>query len=94
MKYSPKFGECYSLWVSVDLIFGKVFGFGLGRKLTKKVRSLAADQAHADDGLWHGHAEGPRELDSINKASCNKDPCHIMRISELPTQTLFSEAPS
>jgi len=55
---------------------------------------LAADQAPADDGLWHGHAEGLREFYSTRQALRIKDLHHPNRITQLPTAALSSKAPS
>jgi len=55
---------------------------------------LAADQATADDGLWHGHAEALREFHSTRQALRTKDLHHTNRITQLPTQALSSKAPS
>jgi len=55
---------------------------------------LAADQAPADDGIWHGHAEVLREFHSTRKALPRIDLHHTNRITQLPTQALSSQAPS
>ena len=55
---------------------------------------LGADQAPADDGLWHGHAEGLREFHSTRQVLRIKDLHHTNRITQLPTQALSSLAPS
>ena len=55
---------------------------------------LGADQALADDGLWHGHAEGLREFHSTSQALRGKDLHHTNRITPLPTQAFSSQAPS
>ena len=55
---------------------------------------LAADQAPADDGLWHGHAEVLREFHSTRQALRIKDLHHTNRITQLPTEALSSQAPS
>jgi len=53
---------------------------------------LAADQAPADDGLWHRHAEVLRELHSTRQALRIKDLHHPNRITQLPTEALSSQA--
>ena len=55
---------------------------------------LAADQAFADDGLWHGHAEVLREFYPTRQALRIKDLHHTNRITQLPTEALSSKAPS
>ena len=55
---------------------------------------MAADQALADDGLWHGHAEGLRKFYPIRQALCGKDLHHPNRITQLPTEALSSKTPS
>jgi len=55
---------------------------------------LAADQAPADDRLWHGHAEVLREFYPTRQALRIKDLHHTNRITQLPTEALFSQAPS
>ena len=55
---------------------------------------LAADQAPADDGLWHRHAEVLREFHSTRQALSGKDLHHTNRVTELPNEALFSEATS
>ena len=55
---------------------------------------MAADQAPADDGLWHGYAEELRKFHSTRQALRIKDLHHTNRITQLPTQALFSKAPS
>ena len=55
---------------------------------------LGADQAPADDGLWHGLAEGLREFHSTRQALRGKDLHHTNRITQLPTEALSSKAPS
>ena len=55
---------------------------------------MAADQAPADDGLWHRHAEGLREFYPIRQALRGKDLHHTNRITQLLTQALSSKAPS
>ena len=55
---------------------------------------MAADQAPADDGLWHRHAEGLREFYPIRQALRGKDLHHTNRITQLPTEALSSKAPS
>ena len=55
---------------------------------------LAADQAPADDGLWHGHAEGQREFYPTGQALRGKDLHHPNRITQLPTEALSSKTPS
>ena len=54
---------------------------------------MASDQALADDGLWHGQAEGLREFYPTRQALRIKDLYHTNRITQLPTETLYSEAP-
>jgi hypothetical protein len=54
---------------------------------------LAADQAPADDGLWHGHAQGLREFYPTRQALRIKDLPHTNRITQLPTEALSSKAP-
>ncbi len=55
---------------------------------------MAADQALIYDGLWHGSAEGLRELYLTRQALRGKDLHHTNRITQLPTQASFSQAPS
>jgi hypothetical protein len=55
---------------------------------------FAVDQAPADDGLWHGLSEGPREFYSTGQALRIKDLHQTNRITELATQALFSQTPS
>ena len=55
---------------------------------------MAADQAPADDGRWHGHAEVLREFDSTRQALRRKDLHYTNRITQLPTEAPFSQAPS
>ncbi len=55
---------------------------------------MAADQAPADDGLWHGHAEGRREFYPTRQALRRKDLHHTNRITQLPTLSLTGQAPS
>ena len=55
---------------------------------------MAADQAPADDGLWHGHAEVLREFHSTRQALRIKDLHHTNRITQLPTLSLTGQAPS
>ena len=55
---------------------------------------LAADQAPADDGRWHGHAEVLREFHSTRQALRGKDLHHTNRITQLPTEALSSQVPS
>ena len=52
---------------------------------------MAADQAPADDGLWHGHAEVLREFHSTRQALHGKDLHHTNRITQLPTEALPSK---
>ena len=54
---------------------------------------MASDQALADDGLWHGQAEGLREFYPTRQALRIKDLHHTNRITQLPTEALYSEAP-
>ena len=61
---------------------------------SKPLRFLAADQAPADDGLWHGHAEGLREFYPTRQALRVKDRHHTDRITQLPTEALSSKTPS
>ncbi|MEC8594618.1 MAG: hypothetical protein VXY74_07415 [SAR324 cluster bacterium] len=55
---------------------------------------MAADQAPAKHGLWHGHAEVLREFHSTRQALPGKDLHHPNRITQLPTEALSSKAPS
>ena len=55
---------------------------------------LGADQAPADDGLWHGHAEVLREFYFKRQALRGKDLHHPNRITQLPTEALSSQASS
>ena len=55
---------------------------------------MAPDQAPADDGLWHGHAEVLREFHSTRQALRVKDLHHTNRITQLPTEAVSSKAPS
>jgi hypothetical protein len=55
---------------------------------------LAADQAPADDGLLHGHAEGQREFYLTGQALGGKEFHHTNRITQLPTQALSIKTPS
>ena len=53
---------------------------------------LAADQALANDGLWHGQVL--REFYPTRQALRGKDLHHTNRITQLPTEALSSKAPS
>jgi len=55
---------------------------------------LAANQAPADDGLWHGHAKELREFYPTRQALRRKALHHTNRFTQLPTQALSRQAPS
>ena len=44
-------------WLAVDSILARSTALPVEEGRSKRVRPLAADQAPADDGLWHGPAE-------------------------------------
>ena len=55
---------------------------------------LGANQAPASDERWHGHAEVLREFDPTRQALRGQDLHYPNRITQLPAQTLFGQAPS
>ena len=54
---------------------------------------MVADQALADDGLWHRPTEGLREFHLTRQTLHGKELHHTNRITQLPTQALSSKAP-